>query len=243
MECARCVVGVVLPYVAVLVFMAGMAYRICSWKRLASPSMTLFPAPPTEAANTMNVLKEAVFFKSLFGSDRVLWVLAWTFHAVLALIVLGHLRVFTKYVDEMLKLFGMSDDAIGAMSGGAGGAAGIAILIALALLLLRRMALQRAREITGLADYLALLLLAAIIITGNMMRFGSEHFNLTLTHEYFYALATFDFGGVHNMTELLGNNVFLVHMCLALVLIMFIPFSKILHLGGIFFTHQLIRKQ
>jgi nitrate reductase gamma subunit len=243
MECARLIVGVILPYVAVLVFLGGMIWRIASWKKLASPPMTLFPAPVDDKANAINTAKEVLFFKSLFASDRLLWVLAWTFHAVLALIAMGHLRVVTKYVDEMLGKFGMSEDAILAMSGGAGGAAGIVILIALALLLLRRVALQRAREITGLADYLALLLLAAIIITGDMMRFGPEHFDLTLTHDYFYALVTFDFGGIRNIPGLLTNNVFLVHMCLALVLIMFIPFSKILHSGGIFFTHQLIRKQ
>jgi len=240
MECVRLIVGVILPYIAVLVFVGGMIWRIVTWKKLASPAMTLFPAPATEGANAINTAKEILFFKSLFGGDRVLWILAWTFHAVLALIVLGHFRVFTKYVDVTLGMLGMSDDAIKAMSGGAGGAAGIVILIALALLLIRRMALQRAREITGVVDYFALLLIGAVIITGNAMRFGSEHFELKQTHDYFYSLATFDY--VSGM-DVLKNNVFFVHMCLAFLLIMFIPFSKILHFGGIFFTHQLIRKQ
>jgi nitrate reductase gamma subunit len=239
-DCVVFCVGVVLPYVAVLVFVIGMIYRISVWKKLASPPMTLFPAPPTEGANAINTAKEVLFFKSLFGGDRVLWVLAWTFHAVLALIVVGHLRVFTKYVDEMLGMLGMSEDAILAMSGGAGGAAGIVILIALALLMIRRMVLQRAREITGVIDYFALLLIGAVIITGDMMRFGAEHFDLKLTHDYFYGLATF--ADVRGMAAL-QNNMFLLHMCLAFMLIMFIPFSKILHFGGIFFTHQLIRKQ
>jgi len=53
------------------------------------------------------------------------------------------------------------------------------------------------------------------------------------------ALATFR--GVSG-APVLQNDVFLVHMSLALLLIMCIPFSKILHFGGIFFTHQLIRK-
>ena len=43
--------------------------------------------------------------------------------------------------------------------------------------------------------------------------------------------------------EALNNNLFLLHMTLAFILLMAIPFSKILHLGGIFFTQQLIRKQ
>ena len=231
--------GGVLPYVAVLVFVAAMTYRIYTWKRLAAPSMTLFPAPADETANKRNVLKEALLFRSLFGGDRVLWAFAWVFHVVLLLIFVGHLRVFTN-VDAILLGLGMSEEAIQAMSGGVGGAAGVVILAATILLLARRLALPHVREITGPADYLALLLIGAIIVTGNMMRFGAEHFDLNLTREYFAGLATFG-GGVLEAAAL-QNKVFIVHMVLAFLLIMCIPFSKILHFGGIFFTHQLIRK-
>jgi len=239
MEFVKILVGVVLPYAAVLVFVGGMAYRLYTWKKLASPAMTLFPAPADPGANARNVAQEVLLFRSLFQGDRLLWVLAWGFHAVLALIALGHLRVFTN-ADAILQAMGMSEEAIQAMSSGAGGAAGILIMAALVLLLARRMAVPRVREVTGLADYLALLLLAAIIMTGNVMRFSSEHFDLALTQEYFLGLATFS-----NVTAMdaLAHGLFLAHMCLAFLLIMAIPFSKILHLGGIFFTHQLIRKQ
>ncbi len=239
MEFVKIVVGVVLPYVALLVFVVGMIYRLYTWKKLASPVMTLFPAPDTGQGNAVNTLKEAVLFKSLFYGDRVLWVFAWVFHAVLALIVIGHFRVFTGTIDAMLEPM-IGKAGVEAMSSGAGGGAGVVILLALVLLLVRRLTLQRAREVTGLADYLALLLIGAIIVTGNMMRFSDVHFDLTYTRDYFGALATFS--NVTDMTAL-TNNLFLVHMCLAFLLIMVIPFSKILHLGGIFFTHQLIRKQ
>lgn len=271
MEGVRIIVGVVLPYVAVLVFVVGMIYQLMTWKRLASPTMTLFPAPPTGAGNARNVLEEALLFKSLFKGDRVLWLFAWVFHVVLALIVLGHIRVFTGMLDTAMKqVLGMTEAAIQAMSGMSGGAAGIVILVAVVLLLVRRMTLQRAREITGVADYLALLLIAAVIITGNTMRFGgdtepvalaeaeishapgstalaaqseSHHFDLAITRDYFGALATFSFSDWTPIEKALAHNTFFVHMCLAFLLIMAIPFSKILHLGGIFFTHQLIRKQ
>jgi nitrate reductase gamma subunit len=239
MEIVRFVVGVLLPYVALGVFVGGMAYRFYSWKKLASPPMTLFPAPPNEKANTLNTIQEAVLFKSLFNGDRVLWAFAWAFHAVLLLIFIGHFRVFTN-VDGLLMKLGMSANSIRAMSSGAGGAAGVAILLATVLLLARHLAVPRVREITGPADYLALLLIAAIIITGDMMRFGAEHFDLALTREYFGTLAFF--GNVLGATAL-QNNVFLLHMCLALLLILCMPFSKILHFGGMFFTHQLIRRR
>ena len=123
MESVRLIVGVILPYVAVLVFLVGMIWRIATWKKLASPAMTLFPAPPTGAANASNIAKEILFFKSLFKGDRLLWCLAWGFHAILLLIFLGHFRVFTN-VDALMMKVGMSEGAIQAMSSWAGGAAG-----------------------------------------------------------------------------------------------------------------------
>jgi nitrate reductase gamma subunit len=35
----------------------------------------------------------------------------------------------------------------------------------------------------------------------------------------------------------------MAHLGLAFLLIMCMPFSKLLHFGGIFFTHQLVRKR
>lgn len=241
MEIVRFIVGVILPYVAIVVFVGGMIYRFRVWTKLASPPMTLFPAPEDQTSNTLNTVQEAVLFKSLFKGDRTLWIMAWVFHAVLLLIFLGHFRVFTGLIDNTLGAMGMSDDGIKALSGAAGGGAGVVILLATILLLARRMTLPRVREITGAADYLALLLIAAIIITGNVMRFSdAQHFELAASREYFLSLASF--GNVMGATAL-QHNVFLIHMCLALLLILCLPFSKILHFGGIFFTHQLIRKQ
>ncbi|MFH1726511.1 MAG: respiratory nitrate reductase subunit gamma [Elusimicrobiota bacterium] len=238
MDIVRFMAGGVLPYVALAVFVGGMTYKIRAWTTLASPPMTLFPAPVTGEANILNTVQEAVLFKSLFKGDRVLWAFAWVFHAVLALIVIGHFRVVAN-VDVILMKLGMSEEAIAGMSSGVGGAAGVVILAAAFFLLARRFVVPRVAEITGASDYLALLLVAAIIITGNMMRFGAEHFDLALTRDYFAALATFSGAA---KAAALDNGVFLVHMCLALSLVMVMPFSKLLHFGGIFFTHQLVRK-
>ena len=241
MDAVRIVLGVVLPFVALVVFVGGMIYRLSTWRKLASPAMTLFPAPAPGGATTMNTLKEALLFKSLFHGDRMLWAFAWVFHAVLLLVFLGHFRVFTPLIDNaLIPIIGV--DGVHAMSAGAGGAAGVVILGAVALLFIRRMSVQRAREVTGVTDYLALLLIAAVIMTGNKMRFGGDQYHgfLDQTRDFFWALMTFSSGVTTH--DALMDNLFLVHMTLALLLIMAIPFSKILHLGGIFFTHQLIRK-
>jgi nitrate reductase gamma subunit len=238
MDVLRFLVGGILPYVAAVVFVAAMVYRVYVWRKLPAPSITLFPAPETGGANTMNTIKEVTLFKSLFKGDRLLWAFAWAFHVVLALIFVGHFRVFGN-VDSVLMSAGMTEGGIQLMSGGVGGAAGIVILITALFLLIRRFVIPRVREITGIADIFALTLVGLILITGNMMRFGAEHFDLALTREYFANLVTIS--GVSD-AAVLQNNVFLVHFGIALLLIIYIPFSKILHFGGIFFTHPLIRK-
>ncbi|MEW6074095.1 MAG: respiratory nitrate reductase subunit gamma [Planctomycetota bacterium] len=239
MQAMRLVVGGLLPYVAFLVFLGGMVHRIRTWRRLPSPAITLFPAPLTPADNRLNALQEAVLFRSLFRGDALLWAIAWVFHVMLALIAIGHLRVVAD-VDGLFRGLGMSEADIQSMSSSLGGAAGIIVLVALVLLGLRHVMVSRVREITGPADYIALALIAAIVLTGNRMRFGSEHFDLGLTREYVRSLLTL---GDVTSSEALHNGPFVLHMLLALLLIMFIPFSKLLHFGGIFFTHTIVRKR
>ena len=120
MDVLRFLIGGVLPYVAILVFLIVMVFRVRSWMRLPTPSMTLFPAPPPGGkATAVNTAKEAVFFRSLFKGDRPLWVFAWGFHVVLALIFVGHIRVISN-VDRVFMSMGMTEAGIQGMSSGAG---------------------------------------------------------------------------------------------------------------------------
>ena len=81
------------------------------------------------------------------------------------------------------------------------------------------------------------LLVIAVLVTGDAMRFGT-HFDLEITRQYFTQMATFSL----TSAALPANSMFTLHFLLAQVLIMFIPFSKVLHFGGIFFTQTLIQK-
>jgi len=226
------VVGGVLPYLAILIFLAGMIYRFSSWFKTPQPGkMTLFPAPESK---TKGILAETLLFPSLFRGDKVLWAFSWVFHVTLALVFLGHVRVFTALIDRMLMAMGMSPEAITAMSATSGGAAGIVLLATGILLLFRRLAIQRVREISGVPDFFALLLLIAIVVTGDIMRFGA-HFDLGQTRTWAWSLLTFS-------PVIPENGVFLIHALLAILLIMYIPFSKVLHFGGIFFTQALVKR-
>ena len=226
-------VGGVLPYIAIVVFVVGMIYRFRVWIKTPQPGkMTLFPA---QDSTFRGVLAESLLFPSLFRGDKVLWVFSWLFHATLALVFLGHVRVFTGLLDRLLMAFGMSAAAINTMSSVAGGAAGVLLLATGLLLLIRRLTIPRVREISGVPDFLAPLLLIAIIFTGDLMRFGA-HFDLEQTRLWTWSLITF--------TPIVPTNaLFLSHAFLAMVLIMYMPFSKILHFGGIFFTQTLVKRR
>jgi nitrate reductase gamma subunit len=228
------VVGGVLPYITILVFVVGMGYRIYTWFKTPQPGkMTLFPAPKSTGGG---VLAETLFFPSLFKGDKVLWSFSWIFHVTLALVFLGHVRVFSGLIDRVLMAFGMSQESITAMSGAVGGAAGIVLLATGVLLLVRRLAITRVREISGVPDFFALLLIIAIIGTGDLMRFSAVHFDLELTRVWAWSLLTFS-------PVVPQNGMFLTHAMLAMLLIMYIPFSKILHFGGIFFTQALVKRR
>jgi len=226
------IIGGILPYVVVPVFLAGMIYRFRSWLKAPQPGkMTLFPAG---GSPFKEVLAETLFFPSLFKGDRVLWVFAWFFHITLALVFVGHIRVFSTMIDGMLMKFGMTSDGIDSMSSISGGAAGILLLATGILLFVRRLIIPRVREITGIPDFLAPLLIIAIIVTGDWIRF-TGHFELEQTRVWTASLLTFS-------PIIPADGMFLLHILLAQALIAFIPFSKILHFGGIFFTQALIKR-
>jgi nitrate reductase gamma subunit len=225
-------VGGILPYLAVIIFFAGMAYRIRVWIRTPQPGkMTLFPAADS---TFRGVLAETLLFPSLFKGDKVLWLFSWLFHATLALVFIGHMRAFTAVIDRVLLSMGMTQAGIDTMSATSGGAAGIILLATGLLLLIRRFTIPRVREISGLPDFIAPLFLLAVIFSGNLMRLG-PHFDLEQTRVWALSLLTFS-------PVIPQNGTFLVHAMLAFGLIMYIPFSKILHFGGIFFTQALVKR-
>ncbi|MHC4777386.1 MAG: respiratory nitrate reductase subunit gamma [Planctomycetota bacterium] len=227
-------VGGVLPYLAALVFIVGMGYRFYVWFKTPQPGrMVLTPAP---ASTFTGVVKETLFFPSLFKGDKALWALSWVFHVTLILVFMGHLRVFTSLMDSMMRGVGISAGGIDTISAGFGGAFGILLLVTGVPLLLRRLAVQRVREISTPPDYFALFLVLAVIATGDVMRFG-PHFDLALTREWARSLVTFS---PVISTQL--SAAFLVHTMLALFLVMYMPFSKILHFGGIFFTQAILKR-
>jgi nitrate reductase gamma subunit len=226
------VVGIVLPYLALLVFFAGVSYRLLVWKRLPQPSpMTLYP---TQGSGWGSLIKEALFFPSLQRSDRWLWALAWVFHAALALAFLGHLRVLSGLLDRALAALGIGPGALAALSTFAGTAAGIVLLVAITGLIARRLVVRRVREISTVPDFVALFLLTAVITTGDLMRWLGPPVDLGSVRAWIASLATLS-------PQAPAHPLLLLHLSCAELLILYIAFSKLMHFGGFFFTFSLTK--
>ncbi len=226
-------VGAILPYIALLVFMCGLIYRFRAWQKAPQPgNLTLYP---TRGWGGVAIAKEILFFPNLYKEDKPFWLLAWSFHVALALAFVGHLRAVTGRIDSMLQSLGLGTHDIEALSLVAGGAAGLILMVAAVTLILRRLALTRVREISSVPDFVALLLLTAVITTGNLMRFGSASVDLTEVREWASSLLS--------LTPAVPSTpAVLLHLFCAEVLILYFAFSKLMHFGGAFYTMSLIRR-
>jgi nitrate reductase gamma subunit len=225
-------VGVILPPITVLVFLGGLAYRFLEWRKLTMPKTTLYPAPEPGTDTFWGVFKATFFSPGLFKADRALWTGAWVFHAALALILIGHIRVGMDF-PALWAAAGIDADI---MSATVGTTAGVVILSATLFLTYRRFALSRVQEISQGGDYVALFLLLAVILSGNAMRFQG-HFDLNLTRGYFAAFIRLQ-GPLPPL-----NGWFLIHFLLGQILFLYLPFSKLLHLGGIFVTQTALQRR
>ena len=231
----RFFVGQLMPYFTILVFLIGITYKISKWIKAAQGKITLYPASSTPVEKWKRIIKEVLVFQSLFEGNKPLWFGTWIFHASLALIIIGHFRVVTDF-PLIWNALGIGKDDVNTMSAVLGGGAGIIILIMGLYLLFRRLTVEKVKEISDGEDYFTLFLILAIIITGDIMRFIT-HFDLMLSREYFSALFTFQ------KATPPADSAFLLHYFLGLVLIIYIPFSKFLHIPGLFLSKSIIYQE
>ncbi|GAB4545944.1 MAG: sulfate reduction electron transfer complex DsrMKJOP subunit DsrM [Anaerolineae bacterium] len=208
-----------LSYFAGLTFIIGLLWRLWGYLRTPMPwPEVTTPAPETEGGAVLRVLGDVLIFPNLFKADKFLWAGAWVFHVALFAILFRHLRYFTYpvpgivlYMEPVALLFGYIF--------------GVAALY----LLWRRLALPRSLYVSGLPDYFALFLLGAIAGTGIMVSYWA-HVYLVDVKAFILGLLT-----LHPVPPPL-HPLFLIHYLLVLVLLLYFPFSKLLHAGGIIFS-------
>jgi nitrate reductase gamma subunit len=214
-----------LLYLAAAVFLIGMAWRVAGWVRTPVPlNIVLTPAPATTSGVARRLAGEVLWFRSLLQADRLFWVPAWLFHVSLALLFAGHLGglVIPKVAEASL---GLNESQFENLAQNAGSVVGVLAVAALLWLFLRRLVAERPRRISTFSDYFALVLLFLIIGTGNHMRFLGG-LDIVQARQFVHGWLT-----LHPAAPP-ANPVFAAHVILVSALLVYIPFSKLVHLGG-----------
>jgi nitrate reductase gamma subunit len=209
--------------IASLVFVLGLTRKIVQYAKTPAPlKIATTPAPTTKTGVVMRMFREVVFFESLFKGTKWTWIFSWVFHMALFLVLVRHLRYFIDpnwfwvpgifwTLIELVQPFGKY--------------AGFAMGLGLVGLLIRRIFVDRVRYISAPSDYLWLLVLIMIGVSGLMMSFVA-HTDIIAIKKFF----TFAGG------QLPVDIPLIVHLSLVALLMLLFPFSKLLHAPGIFFS-------
>lgn len=205
--------------VATVVLVIGLARKIVQYAKTPAPlKIPTTPAPVTQTGVVMRMFREVVFFESLFKSTKWTWIFGWLFHMALFVVLLRHLRYFMDPVWLPIQLI----QPIGVY-------AGFVMIAGLAGLLVRRIFVDRVRYISAPSDYLWLLVLLFIGFSGLMMKFVA-HTDIVMVKQFFTGLMGFSIGTLPIDLPLI------IHLSLVLVLMILFPFSKLLHVPGVFFS-------
>lgn len=253
------ILGTVLPYLALLVFMSGFVFRVVKWGKTPVPfripttcgqqrSLPWIQANEIEnPANIGGVIKrmmlEVLLFRSLFrntktekhgnglaiGSSQWLWLGSLVFHWSMLIILIRHLRFFTNPVPVLVQGLESLDGFL---------QIGIPLLYitdvlivaALTYLFLRRVAVPQIKYISQAADYFPLLLLLGIALSGILMRYYVR-VDIVGVKEIAMGLVTLK----PVMAEEIGS-IFYIHLTLVCCLFIYFPWSKLMHAGGIFMS-------
>jgi nitrate reductase gamma subunit len=257
----RFVLGVIVPGVAFAVFLGGIIYRVVHWAKSPVP----FRIPTTtgqekslpwvrnnELENPSGLLGvigrmalEVLAFRSLFRNTRVevladkekvnyiadkaLWAAALAFHWAMLIVLVRHLRLFVEPVPAPLTWLQEADGFL---------QIGVPVIFAttflflggLAVLLARRVAIPQLRYISLANDYFPLFLLLGIGLSGLWLRHLAKT-DMVGVKELVVGLVRFS----PSVPELV-SPLFYGHLVLVCALLLYFPFSKLMHMAGVFLS-------
>ena len=253
------ILGVALPYTAIAIFLAGVVWRVLEWSRAAVPfripttcgqqkslpwiRSSWLECPHTGFGAAARVASEVLLFRSLFrnhaperngfrlvyGDAKLLWLGALAFHWSSLVVVLRHLRLFLnpvpKAVLALQSLDGFLQVGIPVIY-----VSDAVLVAALVYLAGRRLVNAQMRYLSLAADHLALGLLLAIAGSGILMRYAGR-VDVAAVKQYAMGLVTFA-----PVLPREGGALFYTHVALVSVLLAWFPFSKLMHMGGVFLS-------
>lgn len=203
--------------VATLWLILGTAWQVVSWIRtpLQFP-ITLAPVPRSNVGVVLRLMLEVLLFRSLARASLATWIPAMAFHYGLLLVLLVHLRFFMPILPVWFVPLLMIS-----------GIATLLLLGGLGVLLLRRIVVDRVRYVSAPSDYLHLLLLMAIALSGTVMK-RIWPVNLQGVGEFVRGVGTLDW------QPLPDGSALVVHLLLVIILLLVFPVSKLIHGVGVF---------
>jgi nitrate reductase gamma subunit len=251
--------AVVIPYAALLAFFLGVSYRVVKWAGVPVPfriptscgqqkslpwiKSSWLESPHTTAGAVARVASEVLLFRSLLRNHRPerhgsrlvysptiwLWMGALAFHWSFLVVLVRHLRFFLepapKAIVALQALDGFFQVGIPVIY-----ASDAVLLGALCFLLFRRIAQAQVRYLSLPADFFALALLIALAGSGILMRYFTR-VNVAEVKRYALGLATFS-----PVLPAGAGPLFYIHIVLVSLLLAWFPFSKLMHMGGIFLS-------
>jgi nitrate reductase gamma subunit len=251
--------GVIIPYAAIVVFIVGFVRKVVSWGRSAVPfripttcgqqkslpwiKHSRLDNPQSTAGVIGRMILEVFLFRSLFrnlktemnngrityGSAKWLWLAGLAFHVSFFVVIVRHLRFFTEpvpfFVDLLDSLDGFFQIGVPHLL-----MSGVILVAALTYLFLRRISIPQLRYISLPADYFPLFLIIGIGTSGIIMRYITK-VDLIKVKSLTMGLVGFN----ASVPEGIGT-IFFVHLFLISVLLAYFPFSKLMHLGGVFLS-------
>lgn len=213
------IIYALLFYVATAMLVCGVARKCWIYAKTPQPlKIPIPPAPKTRAGVVLRILLEVVFFRTLFRSNKWIWLFGWLFHVAMLAVLIRHLRYFTEPVWFWVELLQP-----------AGLYAGFAMLAGLAGLWARRFLVDRVRYISSPSDHLMLALLIAIVASGLAMKYLA-HTDIVALKSFFIGLMVFEWQNIP------ADPVLLIHLGLVAMLMIVFPISKLLHAPGVFFS-------
>ena len=253
--------GVIIPYAALAIFIVGVVYRVLTWAKSPVPfritttcgqqkSLPWIKSSKLEAPHsTLGVIGrmalEVLCFRSLlrntkvflkegpklaYGTEIFLWMAAMAFHWSFLIVLIRHLRFFIEPVPAIIGTIQALD---GFFQIGLPIIYATNIFFALGLLFLffRRLYDPKLRYISLAADYFPLLLILGIGVTGGLMRYTGAKAELISIKELVAGLFSFQ-PAIPAGLDLM----FFIHIFLVCALITYFPFSKLMHMGGVFMS-------
>ncbi len=252
--------AIAIPYAALALLIAGLTWRVLRWslspvpfriptvcgqqKSLPWIQSSRLESPHTTAGVLGRMALEILAFRSLFRNTasrlesgprliyreaRWLWLAAIAFHWSLLVVLLRHLRLFVEpvpavaiFLDRLDGFFQIGAPVLYLTD--------ISLLAAILYLLQRRLRDPQVRYISLFTDYFALFLLLSIAVTGVVMRYFVRT-DVIAVKQFAISLTIF--------APVVPKNAgawFYAHLVLVSTLAAYLPFSKLLHMGGVFLS-------